>query len=118
LHGGFTKRLETLTNDFFINLLDMSTQCQPTLSANDVFEARDRKSGAVKWTGTRIDLVFGSNAQLRAPAEVYASSDAQQKFIEDFVAVWNKVMDGGAAGRADGCVEPACHWRRRHIVRP
>ena len=92
-HGVFTRRPEALTNDFFVNLLDMGTQWRPTSDAKDVFEGRDRKTGAVKWTGTRVDLVFGSNSQLRALAEVYASSDAQQKFVEDFVAAWNKVMN-------------------------
>jgi catalase-peroxidase len=92
-HGVFTKRPESLTNDFFINLLDMGTQWKATSDARDVFEGRDRKTGAMKWTGTRVDLVFGSNSQLRALAEVYASSDAQKKFVEDFVAAWNKVMN-------------------------
>ena len=92
-HGVFTKRPESLTNDFFVNLLDMGTEWKATSDAKDVFEGRDRKTGAVKWTGTRVDLVFGSNSQLRALAEVYGSSDAQQKFVEDFVAAWNKVMN-------------------------
>ena len=92
-HGVFTKRPETLTNDFFINLLDMSTEWKPASSALDVFEGRDRKTGEVKWTGTRVDLIFGSNSQLRALAEVYGSSDAQEKFVHDFVAAWTKVMN-------------------------
>jgi len=92
-HGVFTRRPEALTNDFFVNLLDMSTEWKATSDAKDVFEGRDRKTGAVKWTGTRVDLVFGSNSQLRALAEVYGSSDAQNKFVEDFVAAWNKVMN-------------------------
>ncbi|HVO48535.1 MAG TPA: catalase/peroxidase HPI [Steroidobacteraceae bacterium] len=92
-HGVFTKRPETLTNDFFINLLDMSTAWAATSDAKDVFEGRDRKTGAVRWTGTRADLLFGSNSQLRSLAEVYASSDAQAKFIRDFVAAWTKVMN-------------------------
>jgi len=92
-HGVLTKRPEALTNDFFVNLLDMATQWQPTSDAKDVFEGRDRKTGAVRWTATRVDLAFGSNSQLRAVAEVYASADAQQKFVEDFVAAWNKVMN-------------------------
>ncbi len=92
-HGVFTKRPEALTNDFFVNLLDMGTEWKATSDAKDVFEGRDRKTGTVKWTGTRVDLVFGSNSQLRALAEVYGSSDAQQKFIEDFVAAWSKVMN-------------------------
>ena len=92
-NGVFTKRPEALTNDFFVNLLDMGTEWKPTSHAAEVFEGRDRKTGQVRWTGTRVDLVFGSNAQLRALAEVYASSDAQAKFVQDFVAAWNKVMD-------------------------
>jgi len=91
-HGVFTKRQEALTNDFFVNLLDMSTEWKPVSQEADVFEGRCRKSGEVKWTGTRVDLVFGSNAVLRALAEVYASADAEKKFIEDFAAAWNKVM--------------------------
>jgi catalase-peroxidase len=92
-HGVFTKRPEALTNDFFVNLLDMGTEWKPVSDAKDVFEGRDRKTGKVKWTGTRVDLIFGSNSQLRALAEVYGSSDAQTKFVEDFVAAWNKVMN-------------------------
>ena len=92
-HGVFTKRPEALTNDFFVNLLDMGTEWKARRRAKDVFEGRDRKTGEVKWTGTRVDLVFGSNAQLRALAEVYASSDAQEKFVRDFVAAWTKVMN-------------------------
>ena len=91
--GAFTKRPETLTNDFFVNLLDMGTTWKAASDAEDVFEGRDRKSGELKWTGTRVDLIFGSNAQLRALAEVYSSDDAQQKFVRDFVAAWNKVMN-------------------------
>ncbi len=92
-HGVFTKRPETLSNDFFVNLLDMSTQWLPISATKDVFEGRDRKTGQVKWTATRVDLVFGSNSQLRALAEVYAASDAQEKFVRDFVKAWNKVMN-------------------------
>jgi catalase-peroxidase len=92
-HGVLTTRPGTLTNDFFVNLLDMSTVWTATSDARDVFEGRDRASGAVKWTGTRVDLVFGSSSQLRALAEVYASSDAQEKFVDDFVAAWTKVMN-------------------------
>ena len=92
-HGLFTKRPEALTNDFFVNLLDMGTDWKPVSKDADVFEGRDRKTGALKWTGTRVDLVFGSNSILRALAEVYASSDAQEKFVHDFVAAWNKVMN-------------------------
>ncbi len=92
-HGVFTQHPETLTNDFFVNLLDMGTQWKPGTEDANVFEGRDRKTGAVKWTGTRVDLVFGSNSQLRALAEVYAQSDAQEKFIQDFVAAWTKVMN-------------------------
>jgi catalase-peroxidase len=91
-HGVFTKRPETLTNDFFVNLLDMRTAWQATADEN-VFEGRDRATGELKWTGTRVDLIFGSNAQLRAAAEVYACEDSQEKFRHDFVAVWNKVMN-------------------------
>ncbi len=92
-HGVFTKRPEALTNDFFVNLLDMSTEWKPVSKDADVFEGRDRKTGEVKWTGTRVDLVFGSNSQLRALAEVYACADSQEKFVQDFVAAWNKVMN-------------------------
>jgi catalase-peroxidase len=92
-HGVFTKRPGTLTNDFFVNLLDMGTEWKATSDAKDVFEGHDRKAGALKWTGTRVDLVFGSNSLLRALAEVYASSDAQAKFVQDFVAAWTKVMN-------------------------
>jgi catalase-peroxidase len=91
-HGVFTKRPESLTTDFFVNLLDMGTEWTPTSDARDTFEGRDRKTGKVEWTGTRVDLVFGSNAQLRALAEVYASSDAQARFVQDFVAAWTRVM--------------------------
>jgi catalase-peroxidase len=92
-HGVFTKRSDTLSNDFFVNLLDMRTEWKPTSDAKAVFEGRDRKTGQLKWTATRVDLVFGSNAQLRALAEVYGSSDAQGKFVTDFVSAWNKVMN-------------------------
>ncbi len=92
-HGVFTKRPGTLTNDFFVNLLDMGTEWKPVSKDADVFEGRDRRTGKLKWTGTRVDLIFGSNSQLRALAEVYGSSDAQQKFVADFVAAWNKVMN-------------------------
>ncbi len=91
--GVLTKRPETLTNDFFVNLLDMGTEWKAVSDAKDVFEGRDRKTGQVKWTGTRVDLVFGSNSQLRALAEVYGSSDAQAQFVQDFVAAWTKVMN-------------------------
>jgi catalase-peroxidase len=92
-HGVFTKRPEALTNDFFVTLLDMGTEWKPVSDANDVFEGRDRATGEVKWTGTRVDLIFGSHSQLRALAEVYGSSDAQEKFVRDFVAAWVKVMN-------------------------
>lgn len=92
-HGVFTERPETLTNDFFLNLLDMGTEWKPVSDANDVFEGRDRATGKVKWTGTRVDLVFGSNAELRALAEVYGSADSREKFVRDFVAAWTKVMN-------------------------
>jgi catalase-peroxidase len=91
-HGVFTKTPETLTNDFFVNLLDINTKWNATASEG-IFEARDAKTGAVKWTGTRIDLVFGSNSQLRAIAEVYACSDSQETFVKDFGAAWTKVMN-------------------------
>ena len=92
-HGVFTNKPETLTNDFFVNLLDIHTEWKPVSDAADVFEGHDRATGAVKWTGTRVDLVFGSNSQLRAIAEVYASSDSKEAFVHDFVAAWNKVMN-------------------------
>jgi len=92
-HGVFTKRPEQLTNDYFVNLLDMSTQWKPMTEDADLFVGSDRKTGETKWTATRVDLIFGSNSELRAIAEVYASEDAKQKFVEDFVAAWNKVMN-------------------------
>jgi catalase-peroxidase len=92
-HGVFTKRPETLTNDFFVNLLDMSTTWKATVEDDGVFEGHDRESGELKWAGTRVDLIFGSNSQLRALAEVYACEDSQEKFVHDFVAAWNKVMN-------------------------
>jgi len=92
-HGVFTKRPEALTNDFFVNLLDMRTQWQPSSGADGVYEGRDRKTNEVKWTGTRVDLIFGSHSQLRALAEVYACADAKEKFVKDFVAAWTKVMN-------------------------
>jgi catalase-peroxidase len=92
-HGVFTDRPEVLTNDFFVNLLDMSTVWKPTSDSKEEFEGRDRVSGKLKWTGTRADLIFGSNSELRAIAEVYGSSDAHEKFVKDFVAAWNKVMN-------------------------
>ena len=92
-HGVFTKSPGTLTNDFFVNLLDMSTMWKTTSEDEDVFEGCDRESGELKWTGTRVDLIFGSNSQLRALAEIYGCEDSQEKFLKDFVAVWNKVMN-------------------------
>ncbi|MBU1442274.1 MAG: catalase/peroxidase HPI [Gammaproteobacteria bacterium] len=92
-HGVFTAKPGTLSNDFFVHLLDMGVEWKPTSDGQDIFEGRDRKSGEAKWTGTRADLVFGSNAQLRAIAEIYASGDSKQKFIDDFVAAWTKVMN-------------------------
>jgi catalase-peroxidase len=92
-HGVFTKRPETLTNDFLVNLLDMNTTWKATSEDEDVFEGRDRATGELKWTGTRVDLIFGSNSQLRALAEVYGCEDSQEKFVHDFVAVWNRVMN-------------------------
>jgi catalase-peroxidase len=92
-HGVFTKRPETLTNDFLVNLLDMYTTWSVTSEDKEVFEGRDRTTGELKWTGTRVDLIFGSNSQLRALAEVYACKDSSEKFVHDFVAAWNKVMN-------------------------
>jgi catalase-peroxidase len=92
-HGVFTERPEALTNDFFVNLLDTGTEWKAVSDRKDVFEGRDRVTGERKWTGTRVDLIFGSHSQLRALAEVYGSSDAQETFVHDFVAAWNKVMN-------------------------
>ena len=92
-HGVFTKRAGTLTNDFFVNLLDMSTQWQPSPASDGVYEGLDRKTNERKWTGTRVDLIFGSHSQLRAFGEVYACADSKEKFVKDFVAAWNKVMN-------------------------
>jgi len=94
-HGVFTSRPGALTNDFFVNLLDMGTTWKATSDAQNTFQGRDRKTGAVKWTGTRVDLIFGSNSELRALAEVYGCSDAQEKFVQNFVAVWTKMMNLG-----------------------
>jgi catalase-peroxidase len=91
-HGVFTDRPGTLTNDFFVNLLDIRTAWRPSASAKDVYEGSDRATGKVKWTATAADLVFGAHSQLRALAEVYASDDGKEKFVRDFVAAWNKVM--------------------------
>ena len=91
-HGIFTDRPGVLSNDFFVNLLDLSTAWSPVEDAEYVFEGRDRESGDVKWTATEVDLIFGSNGELRAVAEVYAMSDGEAKFVEDFVAAWTKVM--------------------------
>jgi len=92
-HGVFTERLDALTNDFFVNLLDFGTTWKSSAATKDVFEGRDRLTGELKWTGTRVDLVFGSNSELRAIAEVYACEDAQEKFVQDFAKVWAKVMN-------------------------
>jgi catalase-peroxidase len=92
-HGVFTRTPEALTNDFFTNLLDISTEWKAVSDAGDIFEGRDRRTGEVRWTGTRVDLIFGSNSQLRALAEVYGSADGQLKFVHDFVAAWTKVMN-------------------------
>ena len=92
-HGVFTNRPETLTNDFFVNLLDMNTKWEPSSTSEGVYEGRDRATGKIKWTGTRVDLVFGSNSQLRAIAEVYACDDSKEAFVKDFAAAWNKVMN-------------------------
>ena len=91
--GVFTRAPESLTNDFFVNLLDMGTTWKPTSEDAETFEGRDRATGELRWTGSRVDLVFGSNSELRAVAEVYASDDAQEKFVRDFVAAWDKVMN-------------------------
>jgi catalase-peroxidase len=93
LAGVLTSKPETLTNDFFLNLLDMATEWQPAAGSDGVYEGRDRKTNAVKWTGTRVDLIFGSHSQLRAFAEVYGSADSKEKFVKDFVAAWTKVMN-------------------------
>ena len=92
-HGVFTSKKETLSNDFFVNLLSMDAQWTATSSAKEEFEGKDRKTGEVKWTATRADLIFGSNSELRALAEVYGSNDAKEKFVSDFVAAWYKVMN-------------------------
>ena len=92
-HGVFTEPPGALTNDYFVNLLDLGTTWSATSEAEDVFEGRDRATGAVKWTGTRVDLIFGSNSELRAIAEVYGCEDSQEKFVQDFVAAWTKVMN-------------------------
>ena len=92
-NGVFTKNPESLTNDFFRNLLDMNTRWEAASEDSDIFEGKDYKTGKIKWTGTRVDLVFGSNSELRAIAEVYASDDSGEKFVGDFIKAWNKVMD-------------------------
>ena len=92
-HGVFTNRPETLTNDFFVNLLDMNTKWQASSASEGVYEGHDRATGQIKWTGTRVDLVFGDNSQLRALAEDYACDDAKEKFVKDFAAAWAKVMN-------------------------
>ena len=92
-HGVFTKNAETLSNDFFVNLLDMSTKWEASSASQNEFVGRDRTTGDIKWTATRADLIFGSNSELRALAEVYATDDAKDKFVNDFVAAWTKVMN-------------------------
>ena len=92
-HGVFTERPEVLTNDFFVNLLDMRTEWNVSADDDNVFEGRDRATGELKWTGTRIDLIFGSNSELRALAEVYACEDSSEKFVQDFIKAWDKVMN-------------------------
>ena len=92
-HGVMTERPGTLTNDFFTNLLDLDTKWDAVDESEEIFEAKDRKTGEKKWTGTRVDLIFGSNSELRAYAEVYGSADAKEKFVHDFVAAWDKVMN-------------------------
>ncbi len=98
--GVFTKRPEALTNDYFVNLLDISTRWKAVSHASDLFQGRDRTTGDLKWTGTRVDLIFGSNSELRAIAEVYACSDSQDKFVRDFITAWTKVMNLGRFGLA------------------
>jgi catalase-peroxidase len=107
-HGVFTHRPETLTNDFFINLLDMGTEWKTTPSAN-LFHGMDRKTGQLKWLATRVDLIFGSHAQLRAYSEVYASDDAKDKFLRDFVSAWNKVMNADRFDVKRHCNERHCN---------
>jgi catalase-peroxidase len=109
-HGVFTKRPAALTNDFFVNLLDMGTEWKPVSKDADLFDGSDRKTGQVRWTGTRVDLIFGSNSQLRALAEVYACADAHEKFLKDFVAVWDKVMN---LDRFDLLLESDASWEAR-----
>ncbi|HXW17984.1 MAG TPA: hypothetical protein VEJ39_06760 [Candidatus Acidoferrales bacterium] len=92
-HGVFTKRPGTLTNDFFVNLLDMGTEWKPSAGSDGVYEGRDRKTNQVKWTGTRVDLIFGSHSELRALAEVYGCADCEEKFVKDFLTAWTKVMN-------------------------
>jgi catalase-peroxidase len=92
-HGVFTQTPGVLTNDFFVNLLDMRTQWQPAAGKEGIYEGRDRKTNALKWTGTRVDLIFGSHSQLRAFAEVYACAGSKEKFVKDFAAAWNKIMN-------------------------
>ena len=92
-HGVFTDQADSLTNDFFVNILDLGTTWKANSADNKLFEGRDRKTGSLKWTGTRADLIFGSNSDLRAVAEVYGCEDSQDKFIKDFVSAWNKVMN-------------------------
>jgi catalase-peroxidase len=92
-HGVFTDRPETLTNDFFVNMLDMGTEWKVSEATENVYEGRDRATGELKWTATAVDLVFGSNSQLRAVSEVYACADSKEKFVQDFVAAWTKVMN-------------------------
>jgi catalase-peroxidase len=92
-HGVFTNRPESLTNDFFVNLLDFGTTWKASSDSQEVFEGRDRKTGTLKWTGTRVDLIFGSNSELRAIAEVYGCNDSKELFVSDFIAAWNKVMN-------------------------
>ncbi len=120
-HGVFTKRPETLTNDFFVNLLDMRAQWQPSAGSEGVYEGRDRKTNEVKWTGTRVDLIFGSHSQLRALAEVYACADSNEKFVKDFIAAWTKVMDldrfdGRSETRSEIPLRSAAETRERALT--
>ena len=111
-HGVFTDKAETLSTDFFVNLLDMGTEWKPASAAEDVFEGRDRDTGKVKWTGTRVDLVFGSNSQLRALSEVYAGAGAEGRFVADFVAAWSRSWIWTGSTSPDACLSETSKRRR------
>jgi len=114
-HGVLSKRPESLTNDFFLNLLDLGTTWKPTLDSQTLFEGRDRKTGELKWTATRVDLIFGSNSELRALAEVYGCDDSQEKFVRDFVAAWTKVMNLDRFDLVSRRIKIK-HDRKEHVV--